>query len=457
MKNKILIALILFVVCFSTFIIPISGNTAYANSALKYWEGVTASGAIVINENVPIVVENENLTFDINEFPAKEDYYSGTSQNYTSKVTAEYSFYNPSEYEVTATLLFPYGNLPMYANNSNDLQYGVKINGETIASQKRHTYNQSYRYDFDYKVAVTQIQDTFKSDEFYAPDMPVYKYSYTVSDLSVENGVVSFTLNYASNVRYYLVGGSAKEESDKKISYGAWVKSGQTVVLYVIGEDVDVSNHAFYANFAKESEQCNGTLVLKDKEEITFKELVLSARDESSVINEVDWYNATIDMINNGYDLGTNLNNYFMEWYQYELKISAGERVTNTVVAPLYPSINENYEPTKYDYVYLLSPARSWSNFGELTININTTAYMLEDSLGGFEKVDTGYRLVRNGLPEKELEFTLCESKSPKRVINWAYYLVIIIPIAILLAVIVIIVTIVIVVKKKRRKKPNGK
>ena len=127
MKNKILIALTLFVVCFSTFIIPISGNTAYANSALKYWEGVTASGAIVINENVPIVVENENLTFDINEFPAKEDYYSGTSQNYTSKVTAEYSFYNPSEYEVTATLLFPYGNLPMYANNSNDETiYGYK-------------------------------------------------------------------------------------------------------------------------------------------------------------------------------------------------------------------------------------------------------------------------------------------------------------------------------------------
>ena len=457
MKNKIFIAITIFIVCFCACIIPVSGNTAYANSALKYWEGVTASGAIVIDGNVPIVVEKENLTFDINEFPARQDYYSGVPQNYTSKVTAEYSFYNPSEYEVTATLAFPYGNFPAYANSTNDAQYGVKINGETVASQKRHTYNHRYNNDFDYKVAVTQIQDTFKTDEFYAPDLPVYKYSYKVSDLSLGNAVVLFTLNSGSNVRYYLVDGSTKDESENMLSYGTWVKPNQMVVLYVLGYDVEVSNYAFYSNFAKDADRINGTLVLESKEEITFKELVLSKRVASSTINEVDWYNATIDMINNGYDLSTDLNNYIMGWYLYELKISAGERVINTVVAPLYPSINEHYEPSKYDYVYLLSPARSWASFGELTININTTTYMLEDTLGGFEKVDGGYKLVRNGLPEDELEFTLCAVKKPKRDINWSYYLIIIIPIVIIVAIIAVIVTIIIVVKKKRRKKLNRK
>ena len=457
MKNKIFIALTVFIVCFCAFIIPIGGNTAHANSTLKYWQGVTASGAIVMDGDVPIVVEKENLTFDINEFPLQQDYYNGNSTNYTSKVTAEYVFYNPSDYEVRATLAFPYGNLPMYTNNASELEYGVKINDETIASQKRHTYNPNFNYDFDYKVAVAQIQETYKTDEFYTPDMPVYKYSYTVSDLSVGQCVVSFTVNYGSNVRYFLVNGSFKGETDKMVSYGAWVESDETVTLYVIGMDVEVGTPAFYTNFAKDAEACNGTLILDSKEEITFKDLVLSKREGSSSISEIDWYNATIDMLNNGYDLGANLNDYIMEWYQYELKISAGERVTNRVVAPLYPSINENYNPSKYDYVYLLSPAQSWASFGELTININTTAYMLKDTLGGFEKVDTGYKKVCNGLPEEELEFTLCEEKRPKRIINWSYYLLIIIPVSIVVAIIALIVVIVVVVKKKRRKKRGVK
>ena len=460
MKKKLLWIPILFAICFSIFIFP-TGSVASANSALKYWHGVTASGALVTDENVPIVVEKENLTFDINGFPTIYGDNSEFDQEYTSKVTAEYNFYNPTEYDVTATLVFPYGNVPYYFTSKDSVGkgYGVMIDGTPVDSQARFTYNRSNSYEFDYKEAVNQVCDTYKIDDFYYPDMPVYKYSYQVLDTSYGRCVVNFNLNYDVGVKYYVAYGGVKENADKTITYTVWVEPNKTIEFYAIGRDVEIERYTFYENNAKDAEQCNGTLSLTSKSETTFKELALSMRDENSNVTEVDWYNATIDMLNDEYGsvngdvaLSLYLNDYLMGWYKYELIVPAGGRVINTVTAPLYPNIDAGYEPPKYEYNYLLSPANSWASFGELTININTTAYMLDNSLVGFEKVDTGYKLVRNGLPDEELIFTLCAEERPKKEINWGYYLIILIPIAILVTVVAIIITIVVVVKKKRKK-----
>ena len=88
---------------------------ATANSAQMHWEGVSSTGAIITDGESPIMVEKELLTFDIAEFP--QEYYSNIDEylSYTGKVTAEYTFYNPADYTVTARLLFPFGTQPMYA------------------------------------------------------------------------------------------------------------------------------------------------------------------------------------------------------------------------------------------------------------------------------------------------------------------------------------------------------
>ena len=78
-----------------------------ANSAQTHWEGVDSAGAMVREDDSPIIVEKELLTFDIQAFP--ENYYRDLESYlaYSGKVTAEYSFYNPADYAVSATLLFP--------------------------------------------------------------------------------------------------------------------------------------------------------------------------------------------------------------------------------------------------------------------------------------------------------------------------------------------------------------
>lgn len=97
---------------------------AYANSAQRHWSGTDVTGAVVTGEDCPIVVERELLTFDVQEFP--EQYYPDTDSflAYTGKVTAEYTFRNPADYTVTATLVFPFGNPPHYGEYIYDQATG---------------------------------------------------------------------------------------------------------------------------------------------------------------------------------------------------------------------------------------------------------------------------------------------------------------------------------------------
>ena len=89
---------------------------AWANSAQTQWEGVDASGTIVREDDSPIIAEKELLTFDIQEFPENHYFDLDSYLAYSGKVTAEYTFFNPADYTVTATLLFPFGCEPMYAS-----------------------------------------------------------------------------------------------------------------------------------------------------------------------------------------------------------------------------------------------------------------------------------------------------------------------------------------------------
>ena len=102
-----------------------------------------------------------------------------------------------------------------------------------------------------------------------------------------------------------------------------------------------------------------------------------------------------------------------MSWYEYRLTIPAGGRLKNEVTAPLYPEINGYYSPTKYYYEYLLSPAKGWASFGSLDIVVNTPYYLADSSVGKFEKTYDGYTLHLNGLPDGELNFSLCADRRP--------------------------------------------
>ena len=109
--KRTLISLLALLLLAGVLLVP-----ANANSAQSKWEGVDQSGGIIVDGDSPIVVEREVLTFDLQQFP--QSYYREVEDflAYTGKVTAEYTFYNPSDMTVTAKLLFPFGCEAQYAD-----------------------------------------------------------------------------------------------------------------------------------------------------------------------------------------------------------------------------------------------------------------------------------------------------------------------------------------------------
>lgn len=398
MKNKKIIIVLLAVILFW----DILRTNAFSNSAQRTWYGVDMTGAIVKDKECPLEVEEEELTFDISEFP--DTYYDNEEKflAYSGKVTAKYTFYNPKDYKVTAKLVFPFGNYPDYGcykyskkNNMSSFaddicKYGVKVNDKEIKSVLRHTFS-TEGSKFNLENDMSLLHDGFVKDDFYSPDLTVTKYTFEVSGIDEEK------YSYASEAieipafdgkrKFWLQDGSGydrKEDESSQLSLRA--KNGEEVILYVIGEPVtdDLKWNLYKDGGNKIGEEIDGKLTLKNTEELSFKEFTLAEYDEKSNIMESDWYNVMVYLFNRN-----------------------GMENSSAILPDIYNS-SERLR-------FLLSPASTWAKFGKLNIDINTQFNMLENNQKDFDKTSSGYNFKSDGLPEGELKFSLSESEKPEK------------------------------------------
>lgn len=427
-------------VCALTF--GASGGAAYANSAQRQWYGTYSSGVGVRGENCPLEVESETLTFDINEFP-KTYYAEDESVDYDARVTAEYRFYNPADYDVTATLVFPFGQSPSYltpgAFDKIADKYDVKTDGETVASKIRHTYYPYYS-DSDFKVEeIARIRDDYDENGFYKRNLPVKAYTFRFSGIDDE-----YRAAYASivikdeynNAKYAVTGMNGSSSVFGGTRVGGFVGNGDKKIVYVLGsgDEMTADRWTIYKD-GGEKKKISGDVTLESVDTLTFADLVFDGYDEMSGISRVDWYNAVTDSCKNssksngtvilffGGDGFNRLRDMsFMRWYEYEMTVPAGGRVTNTVTAPVFPAIDRGYSPGLYTYNYLLSPASTWAKFGTLEIVINTPYYIYdypkslsskhEQDKQNWTKTETGYVRNLDALPDGELKFRLCSEET---------------------------------------------
>ncbi|MEE1314697.1 MAG: DUF3784 domain-containing protein [Faecalimonas sp.] len=435
------------------FLFSGSAVPAFANSAQTHFEGVDSTGAIMTDKESPIIVESELLTFDIAEFP--KSYYGDDDTEaftaYNAKVTAEYTLYNPSEYTITAKLLFPFGNAPMYADGYYDEEtnerkkfddtqkFDITVNGKTVEKKIRHTLSYIHS-QFELEKDLSLLADGFISDTFYRPDLPVTKYTYKVSDVDTEKyqaADVGFDVPKGiDDYRIYFPeqnGMHTQKDGDLRIHTGV-SENGREMELFVFGAPFTTMPvwKAYENGGVDDEEEIYGKVELVRTETFTFKDFALANRGEESAISENDWYNAVVAELNNSHKSTPdypavyceryhyNFDNNLMRWYEYEITLASGERIINAVTAPMYPAIDLDYEPDIFKYVYLLSPAKTWRSFGELEIMINTPYYVTESNIEGFTKTESGYSLKLDGLPAGELNFTLSTSEkttqSPKSI-----------------------------------------
>ncbi len=488
MKRNLALRIISITLCALTLIGLVS-VPAVANSAQTHFFGVDSTGAIMPDNESPVIVEREVLTFDISELP--KSYYGYIDEEtpfsaYSPSVTAEYTFYNPSSYKVTSKLLFPFGRLPSYSGGYYDEdgnyteyddtnKYGITVNGERIEAKIRHTLSYTYD-DFVLEEDLPQLIDGYVTDPFYSPELAVTKYTFKITDVPLEHcrlGDIGFDVPKGLGTRrIYFPGQNGRQrqpDGDMRI-HADIGNNGRELELYVFGAPFDdiPEWHAYQNGGVKDSERTDGSAELVKTETTTFAEFVLQQRSEDSAVSDYDWYNAIVAELNgNGkqnpnypvvsidfYGYNQSFNHNLMRWYEYEITLASGERIVNAVTAPMYPAIDLGYEPSIYEYTYLLSPAKTWKSFGELEIFINTPYHLTESTLDGFAKTEQGYTLTLGGLPDDELRFTLSTSETPKKrpsPYRTAFIILTVVVIAVPVLITALILLLIFLIRRKRR------
>lgn len=393
--------------------------TASANSAPAYWRGSSQAGAV--SENCPAGVEREHLTLRIPSLP-EGIMTEETFEAYSASFTAEYEFRNPTEEALSLRLYFPFGARPEYLMRYDDDgissgyfddadRFGVTVDGKAVSAAVRYSYFPEYA-EFS-RAELGKLSDTKREDGFYTSDLKCHTHVFDVTTENPGSRVLETTLSYnpektrvfSGAYRYatesgYLV---LHFSLDEKPAYFCVGEDARLVGCRVI-EDRDLWDIGNRKEVAAE--------IVPAADETTFGEYAESQRPAG--IGEVDWYNAVADCLeiypnDTGYgqmrdgDLSALLDEGdLLRWYDYSLELPANGSAVNAVSGPLYPGISGGYA----HYEYLLSPARGWAFFGDLTIAVETP-YEISDCTLDLEKTDAGYAYTHAGLPLCEFELEI--------------------------------------------------
>ena len=119
--KKLCLTFVLLIFCVTLFLFP------------------SATGALLTG-NCPVRVTSEKLVFNIADYPDRENF---SLNDYKSTVSAEYTFYNPSEYDISMQLVFPFGQNPLYLKSGDyikNVRGGVTVDGKEADTVLRATY-----------------------------------------------------------------------------------------------------------------------------------------------------------------------------------------------------------------------------------------------------------------------------------------------------------------------------
>lgn len=411
---------------------PTPVGRARANSAPYSWRGAAGSAVITVGQ-CPLTVVGERLAFDIADTPKAVYESVADFLAYDGKVTAEYEFYNPSDYDVTATLLFPLGERPEYEIVDADardaakayaqtcMRYPVTVDGNPTDKKLRHTYYKRTSTFIDDAFSIgdelKKLCDGYAADDCFSYDLPVTEYVCSVTDIPDDvNEYRTFlrvTHSDSDSVKI-LYDASSPEIRSHSNELKLRVANGDEVRLYVIG-DAAAPEIKFYDDKIQNSASY-GSLDIACRH-TTFGDFVIAHRTDDS-ISDTDFYNAAVYALNQDNtdalakpcDALASLESKTMLWYEYSLHVPAKASVVNSVTAPAYPLITRIHDAEMHTYAYLLSPAACWAQFGTLDIEIMSPLQIKNSSVA--LACENGVYTARlDGLPQTELTFTTVASE----------------------------------------------
>ncbi len=423
------------IVAFIIALILICPLTAFANSAPSHWVGSDITGVVAFEKDCPVVVEKELLTFNIPAIPTQ--YMSDISKYQGNNFVAKYTLHNPTDMDITARVVFPFGKMGDYygdgfITDSNFVSenYKVTVDGREIEKEIRYVLCPG---EFDTDTMLDKVSDEFTGDKFFSPIQKVTKYVVSCGE-SNENKEVNIKWTAKNDGTFlYTADFNSGKFDDGAVDISA--DFYKDVVYYIIGEG---ENRPEVKIINKDSAGSESAEDITTSSRMTLEQFIAEyfGEFEKFEISRTDRANIAADMFRHiskehrsrNFREGLSRFNIpadLMAMYSYEITIPAGGTVINTVTAPIFMDVNTTYRPDLCICNYLLSPAARWADFGSLEIVVYTPFYITESSVDNFEKTDTGYKSTLSKLPDGELSFTICESRQPEKESGYMDYLLI--------------------------------
>lgn len=377
-----------FTILFSLFAI-FSFVSANANSAIRKIQ-TNSYGLINVKDN-PIEVLKEDLIFDL---------YSNSAT-----VSAEYTFHNQSDDDITAELLFPVGiaNLngiaqvyspSVYVNSSKIetkmrlmplREYKIVDNLKDLSDDYSETILDNY---IIYKCELTNpsnvnFTDLRISGGYILSDL--YSIDFDELNSYLDNSSTQLTSTYAQKSFYVLAKGEYTITSDNgSVEYSTTLSSKQELV-----KDYFTGNSTLY-------------------------------RDLYEYYEDVDVYNIYV------YQGSTEMK--YLELcavIDYNIDIAANSDCVNKVTTNMEYIENNAYKSTVYEIDYYVSPARTFRSFKNLNIYLNTDMYLIDSTVDFVDQKDGTYKISYEELIDNDIFIAISHDKSVKnsysrhRTSNW--------------------------------------
>ena len=395
---------------------------ALANSGPVYWQGYPASGVMSVMDNTPIYIQDEKLVFD----------FTDTDPHFTidGKITATYDMVNPTNEKQLVKMAFPFvGRLDsllpediVITAEGNLLPYTVYV-GDVVDS-----YGNSH--DKAVSFAFTNIVKTISDELYEAENFTDHEKGklYIIEVKPTTEQSINFAVDFefdSEKTSVLTQGFNRYERNDKKTKIAAWCYNAEVLEIFVLGEDIDPKINAYTDGELKNQTDLL-TYQISTREVETGQYLMEFIKSNSSInkhdiISDTQLYNLYAKSLdkhfaqNRGYAYGNDLvaqENYMRILtlvYAVEFQPDSSQEVSVSYKTSGTMDMRKTAKPM-YSFDYIFNPAKSWSDFKNLNIEIITpqeAPYIAQSNIEFTRKEKNIYSATLAGLPEEDLSFTL--------------------------------------------------
>jgi hypothetical protein len=401
----------------------LSSATAFANSGPTFWQGYPSSDMLLIEQDSPIAVKNENLIFDFSDYDNSDYAISG-------KVSATYEMVNPTNEQRLVQMAFPFvarlgelslGDITITADD-NAVSYDIYV-GDVVDSYVASADRQ-VRFDFE------DIISTITNKLYEAQNFTVNEKGklYIIEVKPTTDQRINFAVDFnfdLNKTHVFTKGFNRYERDDGKTRIAAWCYEPKVLEIYVLGEDIDLNINAYTDGELREKTDLF-TYQISD-EEVELRPYLMDkiksnkVRKENNMISDAQLYNLYAKSLdtyftqNMGYCTVNDL--IAQEYY---------ERILTLVYTVGFPrnsqkEVNVSYKTSGtmdrrdtseplYSFDYILNPAKNWKDFKNLHIEIippQKAPYIVKSSIQFLKGENNAYTATLAELPENDLSFTL--------------------------------------------------